>query len=99
MEDIVDAVPKRHRHGDDAPQVLLVDDEPAVLSALSRQLRGYFQVSTAVGGKAALEMSMQREHRFAAVMTDMRMPVCDGLEVLKGFRKNQPDAIRLLLTG
>jgi response regulator RpfG family c-di-GMP phosphodiesterase len=80
------------------PRVLLVDDEPAILDGLRRQLRGTFDVSTAVGGEAALEL-MEGAEPFAAVLSDMRMPGMDGAAYLARVRELYPDTVRLLLTG
>ena len=79
-------------------QVLLVDDEQNVLSALRRGLRGRFELETAEGGPAALEMIRERGP-YAVVVTDMRMPEVDGLDVLSSVRKSHPDTMRVMLTG
>lgn len=80
------------------PRVLLVDDEQAILDGLRRQLRGTFDVSTALGGEAALEL-MASAPPFAAVLSDMRMPGTDGAALLARVRDLYPDTVRLLLTG
>ncbi len=79
-------------------QVLLVDDEQNVLSALRRGLRGRFDLETAEGGTVALEMIRDRGP-YAVVVTDMRMPEVDGLDVLSSVRKSHPDTMRVMLTG
>ena len=79
-------------------QVLLVDDEQNVLSALRRGLRGRFELDTADGGSVALEMIRERGP-YAVVVTDMRMPEVDGLDVLSSVRKSHPDTMRVMLTG
>lgn len=79
-------------------QVLLVDDEQNVLSALRRGLRGRFDLETAEGGPMALEMIRERGP-YAVVVTDMRMPEIDGLHVLSSVRKSHPDTMRVMLTG
>lgn len=83
---------------DEAPVILLVDDEPNVLSALRRLLRpqGY-ALLTAPGGEEAL--SLLAEHSIDLIVSDMRMPQMNGAELLAQVRQQQPDAIRLLLTG
>lgn len=80
------------------PRVLLVDDEPAILDGLRRQLRLSFEVSTAVGGAEALAL-LESSEPFAAVLSDMRMPVMDGATFLSLVRERHPDTVRLLLTG
>jgi response regulator RpfG family c-di-GMP phosphodiesterase len=78
--------------------VLLVDDEPNVLNALRRSLRGRgFEIQTATNGDEALAF-MQREP-VDAIVCDMRMPGMSGAQVLKHSLDIAPDAVRVLLTG
>jgi CheY-like chemotaxis protein len=80
------------------PRILLVDDEPILLQALSRNLRSYFSITTAEGGEPALEIVASSEP-FAVIVTDMRMPGIDGVGVLRSTRESHPDTVRMLLTG
>ncbi len=79
-------------------RVLLVDDEPNVLSGLRRQLFGKFEVDIATGGDQALE-KLGDGSGFAIVLSDMRMPGMDGVELLSRVRTQAPDIVRLMLTG
>lgn len=76
--------------------ILLVDDEPNVLTALSRILRQY-HITTATSGEEALALA--KEQKFDLVISDYRMPGVDGIEFLILFKHIQPDAIRMMLTG
>ncbi len=80
------------------PTLLLVDDEPSILSALRRlfRLNGY-RILTAEGGAAALDMAATET--IDLVISDMRMPQMDGAQFLQKMRHRQPDAVRILLTG
>ncbi len=79
-------------------RVLVVDDEPNVLSALQRLLRSRgYQVDTAEGGAAALAQLAQLQPH--GIITDLRMPGMNGAEFLKASRAHSPNAVRLLLTG
>ncbi|KVU08549.1 two-component system response regulator [Burkholderia ubonensis] len=81
-----------------APVILLVDDEPAVLSALKRLLRpARHEVLTADGGEAALELLASTE--VDLIVSDMRMPHMSGAAFLARARDLQPDTMRILLTG
>lgn len=80
------------------PRILLVDDEPNVLSALARQLHPLYQVSLTPSPEEGL-LLLEREGPFAVVLSDMRMPKMDGATFLKHVRERSPDTIRLLLTG
>lgn len=76
--------------------ILLVDDEPNVLKALSRLLN-FFQLSTATSGDEALILAEQQ--KFDLVISDCRMMGMSGIEFLLQFKRIQPDAVRIMLTG
>lgn len=79
-------------------KILFVDDEPHVLDSMRRQLRKRFQVVTAQSGKEALE-KMKNEGPIAVVVSDMRMPEMNGIELLSLIKELSPDTVRLMLTG
>ena len=79
-------------------RVLLVDDEPNVLSGYKRGLRQRFDVFTAEGGERGLE-EITRNGPFAVIVADMRMPVMDGVQFLKKVKRIAPDTTRMMLTG
>lgn len=78
--------------------LLLVDDEPSVLSALRRLFRtqGY-QVRQATCGADGL--ALLREQPADLVISDMRMPEMDGAHFLEQVHQGWPDTVRMLLTG
>jgi response regulator RpfG family c-di-GMP phosphodiesterase len=79
-------------------RVLLVDDEVNVLQAYARVLRSRFSLDTAEGGPQALAMLDQRGP-YAVLVSDMRMPGMDGVELLTQVRERFPDTVRVMLTG
>lgn len=79
-------------------KVLFVDDEPRVLSGLTRNLRNHFDVHTATGGREALELIAANEP-FSVIVCDCRMPEMDGIELLQRVTKASPSTIRIMLTG
>lgn len=79
-------------------KILCVDDEPNVLEGLTRVLHRFFEVTTAVGAERALDVA-RREGPFPVVLSDLRMPGKDGLELLQELRSNSPDTVCLLLSG
>jgi response regulator RpfG family c-di-GMP phosphodiesterase len=79
-------------------KILCVDDEPNVLEGLTRVLHRFFEVTTAVGAQQALDVA-RREGPFPVVLSDLRMPGKDGLELLQELRSNSPDTVCLLLSG
>jgi CheY-like chemotaxis protein len=80
------------------PKVLLVDDEADSLEALSLQLRREYQVLTALGGEDALR-SLAENSPVAAVISDLRMPGMDGVELLHRVQLEYPDTTRVLHTA
>jgi len=78
-------------------KILLVDDDANILQAFKRQLRGEFDVETAIGGKAGLEQIERGE--FAVVVSDMQMPEINGIDFLKAVQGRSPNTVRLMLTG
>jgi response regulator RpfG family c-di-GMP phosphodiesterase len=80
------------------PTVLLVDDEPSVLSALRRLFRSQgYRIEQCTSGADALAL-MQRIP-VDLVVSDMRMPGMDGAAFLSQVRRLHPAAVRILLTG
>lgn len=79
-------------------KILFVDDEPILLQGYHRLLRKDFQISTAVGGSAAL-LLVKQEGPFGVIVADMRMPEMNGIEFLARVRMLAPDTVRIMLTG
>jgi CheY-like chemotaxis protein len=82
----------------DSPSVLLVDDDPHVLSALRRSLRREpVEVETANSAREAL--GRLESETFALVISDQKMPGMSGIDLLKGVRTRWPNTRRILLSG
>src|SRR3954452_10688451 len=88
------------------PAILAVDDEPAVLAAVARDLRrGFgdrFRVLRATSGAEALDLVREVRRRGEDVpllVADQRMPGMSGTDYLVESRKLVPDAKRVLLTA
>ena len=79
-------------------RILFVDDEHAVLEAMQRSFRRRFDVVTAGGGAAGLEI-LQADPSIAVVISDMRMPGMDGAEFLAAVSERYPNVPCILLTG
>jgi response regulator RpfG family c-di-GMP phosphodiesterase len=79
-------------------RVLFVDDDPNILAGFQRQLRKTFAVETALGGEQGLEMLSERGP-FSVIVSDLRMPVMDGIQFLSRVRQAAPDSVRIMLTG
>lgn len=78
--------------------LLLVDDEPNILTALKRLLRrdGYTML-TASSGEAGLEVLVS--HPVDVILSDQRMPGMSGVEFLRQAKIMRPDTVRLVLSG
>ena len=69
------------------PKILLVDDEENLLAGVRRQLRGTpYDLVTAASGAEALE-ALSGDGSFAAIVSDMRMPGMNGIELLAEVEK------------
>jgi CheY-like chemotaxis protein len=79
-------------------KILLVDDEPNVLESIQRQLRNRFEVKTAQSGEEALEV-LKTDGPFTLIVSDMRMPGMDGVQLLSRVKDMYPDTVRIMLTG
>ncbi len=77
---------------------MLVDDEPNVLSGYARTLRKHFKITTCTSGAEALDVA-SKNGPFAVVVSDMRMPEMNGVELLSRLKKMQPHTVRMMLTG
>lgn len=78
--------------------ILLVDDDPNILSGYLRHLRKGFNVDTALGGRQALDM-IHDQGPYAVVVSDLKMPGMDGIELLSQVKERSPDTVRVMLTG
>ncbi len=90
----------------DKPVILAVDDEPAVLSAVARDLRRQYgndyRILRADSGAAALDALQQLKLKgddVALLIADQRMPVMSGVDFLHSAMELYPDAKRVLLTA
>ncbi len=81
-----------------AEKILLVDDEPLILEGYRRGLIRQFLIETAKGGEAALKLASE-SGPYAVVVSDMRMPGMDGIQLLSQIKALAPDTIRVMLTG
>jgi two-component system response regulator HupR/HoxA len=78
--------------------VLFVDDEINVLNAIKRAtIEEDYKPLFAVSGEKALEQF--KENEIAVIVTDMRMPNMNGLELLENVKEISPDTVRMVLSG
>ncbi len=80
-------------------KILIVDDEPNLLSSCKRILRNEpYELVTACGGAEGL-VTFGSEGPFSVVISDYRMPEMDGIEFLKRIKERNPDSVRMMLSG
>ena len=74
-------------------QILVVDDEANLRRVLSAQLaRDGYEVHAAEDGEAGARLP--REHHIDLVITDLRMPKVDGMDLLRAALRDDPVAAR-----
>jgi len=89
----------RETHSDTiVSEILLVDDDPNILSALSSSLTDWsHHVTTALGGQKALDALHQKP--FDLVITDLNMPGVDGIAVLRRAKEIGSNTKIVIMTG
>ncbi|WP_413674832.1 EAL domain-containing protein [Massilia cellulosiltytica] len=90
--------PRLLRFNRTQPTLLLVDDEPSIVSSLKRLLRGDgYRILTANSGSEGLKLL--EEHTVDLIVSDQRMPEMTGVEFLRKVRQLYPDTVRIVLSG
>jgi DNA-binding NtrC family response regulator len=79
------------------PSLLIADDERNTREVLERFLRAEYDVTLAEDGLRAL--NILKKNNFDIVLTDLRMPGADGLEVLETAKKKNPPPVCVLITA
>ncbi|MBN1443012.1 MAG: response regulator [Planctomycetes bacterium] len=83
-----------------SPHILVVDDEQFILHTLQLYFESNgFQVSTASGGAAALEIFSRKQQPVDVVILDLVMPGTHGLDLLRDFKKDDSDVQVIIATG
>ena len=81
-------------------RILIAEDEDAIRSLIARALRqdGH-DVVTATDGAQALDALAREKGAFELLVTDIRMPVMDGIALSRAAARNHPDVTIVLMTG
>ncbi len=79
-------------------KILFVDDEQNILDSMRRRLHGKFKVVTALGPEKGLHV-VNTSGPFAVIVSDLRMPIMNGIEFLSRVREISPDSVRMVLSG
>jgi len=78
-------------------RLLLVDDEERILSALKSLFRQRYHVFTTTDGNKALDF--MGKYHVHVIISDQRMPIMPGVELLRRSQGISPTSVRILLTG
>jgi len=84
--------------------IMLVDDEPAILKALMRELGAWsranqHQILSFTSAKDALAAINRQNGGIDLLVTDLRMPEMGGSDLLQRVKERWPDVPAILLTG
>jgi signal transduction histidine kinase/ActR/RegA family two-component response regulator len=94
-----------HPSGNEIPRgngetILVVDDEVSILSITRHTLESFgYQVLTADDGAQAIGVYADHRAEIDLVMTDMMMPVMDGIALIKALRRMDPDVLIVAASG
>ncbi len=78
-------------------KVLIVDDEPSIIRTLTRVLKPHFEVFSASSGEDAL--TIIRHNQIHVILSDQKMPVMTGVQLLSKVKLLSSSTVRILLTG
>lgn len=79
------------------PSLLFVDDEPSLLTALRLAFRTGYHVTVTTDAHEAIELLKTK--KFHVIVSDQRMPIMTGTELLAKAKELSPNTVRVLLTG
>ncbi|MDD4977332.1 MAG: protein kinase [Gallionella sp.] len=78
-------------------RILVVDDDERILSALKSMFRQRYHVFVTTDGNKALDFL--RRYQMHVIISDQRMPIMLGVDLLRQSREISPRSVRILLTG
>ena len=81
-------------------RILIAEDEEVLSALCARALAGDgHEVKTACDGTDALDVLERENGRFDLLLTDIRMPIMDGIALALAAARDFPDLTILLMTG
>jgi len=80
-------------------RILAVDDELDMLSLLKMMVEGYTDHQVVVTNNPLEAKDLLQKERFDLVLTDLKMPGMDGMELLEFARRQDPDLLVLVITA
>ena len=80
------------------PSILVIDDKESMRQMLAKTLESEgFEVDTARDGEGGLDKA--KEKRFDLILTDLKLPKMDGLEVLSSIKDLDPEVAVIVMTA
>lgn len=79
------------------PSILIVEDDRITRESLAKALSGDYIIHTAGNGVDAL--SLLEKETIDVVITDVKMPLKDGMKILETVKRASPDIIIIMVTG
>ncbi|MCX8081126.1 MAG: sigma-54 dependent transcriptional regulator [Bacteroidia bacterium] len=80
------------------PKILVVDDEKAIRKSIREILEFEdFEVMEAEDGQTGMELAVQG--KFDIVLSDVKMPKMDGMELLKNIQEKSPETVFIVMSG
>lgn len=79
------------------PEIIVIDDEPAICESLVLALDSYYEVYTAHDPKQALELI--KRHSIQVALIDIKLGAYDGIELLKEVKKIDNDIAVIMITA
>jgi response regulator RpfG family c-di-GMP phosphodiesterase len=80
------------------PKVLYVDDEPINLELLQLTFMDELDVFTATSAREGLEI-LKAHPEIHVIISDLKMPVMNGLDFIKAIKRKNREKVCMLLTG
>jgi CheY-like chemotaxis protein len=81
-------------------RILLAEDDESVRALVARALtQDGHETAVACDGGEALDLLHQEEGRFDLLLTDIKMPIMDGIALALSAARDHPDITILLMTG
>jgi two-component system cell cycle response regulator CpdR len=81
-------------------RILIAEDEETLCAMCARALASVgHDVATACDGSDALDLLKREDGRFDLMLTDIRMPIMDGIALSLAAARDYPDLTILLMTG
>lgn len=82
--------------------ILIIDDNEVLLTMLTEDLpmkRGDYNITPSNCGESGLSEFMDHKDKYDLVIVDMKMPCCDGIEVIQKVRIAKPDVKIIGISG